>query len=81
MVHLAYLGNPTFLRITLDNVQLYIVYYVHALHCLTFKDHYRNNCHSYCLMRYIYNVHVQFSLVMTNLSYYCYRDMVVGILH
>ena len=27
----------------LDNIQLYIVYYVHALHCLTFKDRYRNN--------------------------------------
>ena len=31
------------LAIILDNVQLYIVYYVHALHCLIFKGRYRNN--------------------------------------
>ena len=32
------------LAITLDNVQLYVLYYVQALHCLTFKDRYRNIC-------------------------------------
>ena len=38
------LPGESSLAIILDNVQLYIVYYVHALHCLTFKDRYKTNC-------------------------------------